>query len=186
VAPAFSAFGLANRAGLFHSLSMQSHEVLREVFQQCSPKQVSSQLGLSLSMIYKWAEPPDQAAGSGSANPLDRIDALLRCTQDRRLVQWICQRAGGFFILNPKTNKPHPDFLIPATNEIVQEFADLLAVIAAAAADNQITERESKQIRVRWEELKSVTEGFVTCCEEGNFRPLKEVKPPASSQTAPG
>ena len=158
---------------------MQSHEVLRELFQQCSPKQVAAELGLSLSMIYKWAEPPDQAAGSGSTNPLDRIDALIRCSGDRHLVQWICQRAGGFFILNPKTNKPHPEYLIPATNEIVQEFADLLAVIAAAAADNQITEKESKQIRRRWEELKSVTEGFVACCEEGNFRPLKEKQPVA-------
>lgn len=158
---------------------MQSHEVLREVFQQCSPKQVAAELGLSLSMIYKWAEPPDPAAGSGSTNPLDRIDALIHCSGDRHLVQWICQRAGGFFILNPKTNKPHPEYLIPATNEIVQEFADLLAVIAAAAADNQITEKESKQIRRRWEELKSVTEGFVACCEEGNFRPLKEKQPVA-------
>ncbi|HWX21672.1 MAG TPA: phage regulatory CII family protein [Candidatus Binatia bacterium] len=153
---------------------MQSHEILREVFQECSPKQVASELGLSLSMIYKWAEPADQTAGSGSTNPLDRIDALLRCTSDRRLVQWICQRAGGFFILNPKTNKPHPSYLIPATNEIVQEFADLLAVIAAAAADNQITSAESQQIRARWEELKTVTESFVACCEHGNFRPLKE------------
>ena len=68
---------------------MHSHEILREVFQQCSPKQVSAELGLSLSMIYKWAEPPDPAAGSGSTNPLDRIDALLKCTKDRRLVQWI-------------------------------------------------------------------------------------------------
>ena len=153
---------------------MQSHELLREVFQECSPKQVAAELGLSLSMIYKWAEPADQAAGSGSTNPLDRIDALLRCTKDRRLVQWICERAGGFFILNPKTNKPHPSYLIPATNEIVQEFADLLAVIATAAADNQITNEESKAIRIRWEELKSVTESFVACCEEGNFRPLKE------------
>src|SRR5215813_12239788 len=153
---------------------MQSHEVLREVFQQCSPKQVSAELGLSLSMIYKWAEPPDPAAGSGSTNPLDRIDALLRCTKDRRLVQWICQRAGGFFILNPKTNKPHPSFLIPATNEIVQEFADLLAVIATAAADNQITAKEATTIRERWEELKSVTEGFVACCEGGNFTSFKE------------
>jgi hypothetical protein len=153
---------------------MQSHEILREVFQQCSPKQVAADLGLSLSMIYKWAEPPDAVAGSGSTNPLDRIDALLRCTSDRRLVQWICQRAGGFFILNPKTNKPHPSYLIPATNEIVQEFADLLAVIASAAADNQITQKEAQQIRARWEELKTVTEGFVACCEEGNFLPLKE------------
>jgi hypothetical protein len=153
---------------------MQSHEILRELFQNCSPKQVASELGLSLSMIYKWAEPPDPAAGSGSTNPLDRIEALLRCTNDPRLVQWICQRAGGFFILNPKTHRPHPSFLIPATNEIVQEFADLLAVIATAAADNQITQKESQAIRARWEELKSVTECFVACCEEGNFRPLKD------------
>jgi len=165
---------LANGVGLFQCWFMHSHELLREVFQQCSPKQVSAELGLSLSMIYKWAEPAETTAGSGSTNPLDRIDALLKCTQDRRLVQWICQRAGGFFILNPKTNKPHPSYLIPATNEIVQEFADLLAVIATAAADNQITQKESQQIRARWEELKSVTEAFVACCEEGNFLPLKE------------
>jgi len=153
---------------------MQSHELLREMFQKCSPKQVSAKLGLSLSMIYKWAEPADTTAGSGSTNPLDRIDALIQCTDDPRLVQWICQRAGGFFIQNPKTTNPHPAFLIPATNEIVQEFADLLAVVADAAHDNQITQKESQQIRARWEKLKSVTETFVACCEEGNFRTLKE------------
>jgi len=153
---------------------MQSHELLHDVFRKCSPKQVAASLGLSLSMIYKWAEPADAAAGSGSTNPLDRIDALIQCTNDPHLVQWICQRAGGFFIRNPKTTNPHPSFLIPATNEIVQEFADLLAVVAAAASDNQITPKESQQIRARWEELKSVTETFVACCEEGNFRALKE------------
>jgi len=155
---------------------MQSHELLREVIQKNGAKQVSSDLSLSLSMIYKWAE-PDEGDGSGAVNPLDRIEQLIRSTSDKRLVQWICERAGGFFILNPKTNKPHPDFLIPATNEIVQEFADLLAVVAAAAADNQITANESKTIRARWEELKSVTEGFVACCEQGNFSPLKNKQP---------
>jgi hypothetical protein len=152
---------------------VQSHELLRELFHKCSAKQLAAELGLSLSMIYKWAE-PDDGSGSGSTNPLDRIEALLRCTSDRRLVQWICERAGGFFILNPKTNKPHPSFLIPATNEIVQEFADLLAVIASAASDNTVTTKEAARIRDRWEELKSVTEGFVTCCEQGNFSVLKE------------
>lgn len=148
---------------------MQSYEILREVFQTCSPKQLASDLGLSISMIYKWAEPPDDERGSGSANPLDRIHALLKCTNDPRIVQWICERGGGFFIKNPKLSAPHPDYLIPATNQIVQEFADLLAVIATAAADNTINPKESKSIRARWEELKSVTEGFVTCCEEGAF-----------------
>ena len=149
---------------------MQSHELLREVLEQKSPKHVSADLGLSTSMIYKWTQPTGE--GSGVGNPLDRIEALFQSTGDHRLVQWICQRAGGFFILNPK-NAPHPHFLIPATNQIVQEFADLLQVIAVAAADNQITPAESKQIRARWEELKSVTEGFVACCEEGNFGPMK-------------
>jgi hypothetical protein len=152
---------------------MQSHELLRAVFQDTSPKKVSADLGLSLSLVYKWAEPADPASGSGSANPLDRIENLLQCTRDRRLTQWICQRAGGFFIENPKTHQPHPDYLIPATNQIVQEFADLLAVIAAAAADNQINRKEAEKIRARWEELKSVTETFVACCEAGNFGALR-------------
>jgi hypothetical protein len=152
---------------------MHSYELLHEVFDKKAPKQVAADLGLSLSMVYKWAEPPDHASGSGTGNPLDRIEALLQSTGDNRLVQWICQRAGGFFILNPQ-NTPHPHYLIPATNQIVQEFADLLAVIATATADEKITQAEAKEIRARWEELKTVTEGFVTCCEDGNFRAIRD------------
>jgi transcriptional regulator with XRE-family HTH domain len=152
---------------------MRSYELLRNTFEKTPPKQVAAELGLSPSMIYKWAEPADQAAGSGTANPLDRIEALLKVTRDERLVQWICQRAGGFFIQNPK-DTPHPHFLIPATNQIVQEFAELLHVVAAATADEKITPEEARQIRARWEELKTVTEGFVACCEEGNFGPLRQ------------
>jgi hypothetical protein len=151
---------------------MQSHEILHEVLRDGNAKEIAVAMGLSLSLIYKWAEPSE--AGSGTANPLDRIEALVRCTSDPRIVQWVCERAGGFFIKNPKSHWPHPDFLIPATNQIVQEFADLLAVIASAAGDNSITKQESKSIRARWEELKVVTEGFVRCCEEGNFSPLRK------------
>jgi hypothetical protein len=150
---------------------MQSHELLKEVLQKISAKQVAAEMGLSLSLIYKWAEPA--ADGSGAANPLDRVDQLLKLTGDRRLAQWVCERAGGFFIGNPKTN-PQAIYLIPATNTIVQEFADMLAVIAQAATDNTITKQEAKDIRGRWEELKSVTEGFVRCCEAGNFGPVHQ------------
>ncbi|MEW6158668.1 MAG: phage regulatory CII family protein [Verrucomicrobiota bacterium] len=159
---------------------MQSYELLRDVLHQANPKEIAAQLGLSLSLIYKWAEPSEEP-GSGTVNPLDRIEALVRCTNDVRVVQWICERAGGFFIKNPKANWPHPLFLIPATNQIVQEFADLLAVIATAAGDNQISKQEAKSIRARWEELKSVTEGFVCCCEEGNFTGIKRELPKLES-----
>lgn len=153
-------------------LCMQSHELLREVYDRANAKQVAAELGLSLSLIYKWAE-PTEATGSGAMNPLDRIEALVKCTGDVRVVQWLCERAGGFFIKNPAAMWPHPHYLIPATNQIVQEFADLLSVIAKAAADNQISPPEAASIRARWEDLKSVTEGFVRCCEQGNFTPLK-------------
>ncbi|MEY4386089.1 MAG: hypothetical protein RLY20_1372 [Verrucomicrobiota bacterium] len=155
---------------------MQSHELIREVLKSTPPKQVCSDLGLSLSTIYKWAE-ADEGDGSGVVNPLDRVEALLRSTNDPRIVHWICQRAGGFFIRNPKTTNAHPEYLIPATNEIVQEFADLLAVIATAAGDNHISADEAKTIRKRWEELKTVTETFVNCCENGNFAALKQTNP---------
>ena len=151
---------------------MQSHELLREVFHDGSAKQVAADTGLSLSMVYKWAEPREADAGSGSTNPLDRVEALINSTNDPRIAQWICQRSGGFFIKNPKAQWPHPYQVIPATNQIVQEFADMLGVIAEAAGDNHINKTEAKAIRARWEELKSVTEGFVRCCEEGNFNPI--------------
>ncbi len=151
---------------------MQSHELLKEVLKKTSAKQISADMGLSLSLIYKWAEPPSDETGSGANNPLDRIEQLLRITDDVRIAQWVCERAGGFFIVNPDL-KAQPHQLMPSTNSIVQEFADMLNVIATAAADNVITATEAKAIRRRWEDLKSVTEGFVRSCEEGDFGGLK-------------
>jgi len=55
---------------------MQSHELLKEVLRKTSAKQVASEMGLSLSLIYKWAEPPDDGAASGANNPLDRVGQL--------------------------------------------------------------------------------------------------------------
>ena len=154
---------------------MQSHELLKEVLKKTSAKQIAADMGLSLSLIYKWAEPPQDETGSGANNPLDRIEQILRITNDERIAQWVCERAGGFFIHNPKS-KPHAFQVIPYTNSIVQEFADMLATIATSSADNVITRDEAKKIRARWEELKSVTEGFVKAAESGSFGPGKEEK----------
>jgi hypothetical protein len=152
---------------------MQSHELLKEILKKTSAKQIAADMGLSLSLIYKWAEPPAGDSGSGAHNPLDRIEQLLKTTGERRIAQWVCERAGGFFIINPEA-RPHDTSLIPVTNTIVQEFADMLGVIAAAAGDQKITPAEAKKIRARWEALKSVTEGFVHAAELGNFGDLKK------------
>ena len=158
--------------GLFVMMGggMKSHELLREVFQTHNPKKIAEEMGVSVSMVYKWAEPPEQ--GSGATNPLDRVAALVKSTGDARLVEWICTHADGFFIRNPKIGRPRSYAVVPATNRVVQEFAEMLSVIAGAAVDNDITRPEAERIRSRWEDLKSVTESFVCGCEEGNFQSI--------------
>ena len=56
--------------GAQHGRRMQSHELLKEVLKKTSAKQISADMGLSLSLIYKWAEPPTEETGSGANNPL--------------------------------------------------------------------------------------------------------------------
>jgi hypothetical protein len=158
---------------------MHSHEVMKEVLRKTSAKQIAAEMNLSLSLIYKWAEPPEDDTGSGASSPLDRVGQLLRITNDTRIAQWVCEQADGFYIRNPH-NLPHTSNVIPATNDIIQEFADMLATIATASADNAISKDEAKTIRRRWEELKSVTEGFVKAAESGSYgpsRPVEEKKP---------
>ena len=147
---------------------MESHEVMRDILKEVPAKRIASEMGLSLSLVYKWAEPNPEEQGSGANNPLDRVGQLIAISKNPRLAQWVCERSGGFFIQNPLMTKS-PQQLIPATNDIVQEFADMLATIAKASADNQITDEEARSIRSRWEELKSVTEGFVRAAEDGSF-----------------
>ena len=74
---------------------MESHELLREVFDTKSAKEVSADLDLSTSMVYKWTQPPRESGAGRVDNPLARIEALYQSTGDHRLIQWICQRAGG-------------------------------------------------------------------------------------------
>ncbi len=164
--------GIATLVAPRQVLNMESHELMKALLKETSAKQVCADMGLSLSLIYKWAEPPAADSGSGSSNPLDRVRQLVEITGDQRIAQWVAERSGGFFINNPAALRESEE-LIPATNDIVQQFADMLGVIAAAASDQQITDKEAKHIRSQWEGLKSVTEGFVQAAEAGNFGGLK-------------
>lgn len=149
---------------------MQPHELIKDILKRTSAKQISSDLGVSLSLVYKWSETPAADAGSGSHNPLARVGQLIDSTGDIRLAQWVCQKAGGFFIHNAETD-PNTHPLAPATSKIVAEFADMLALIAAASADQKVTPEEARSIRTRWEQLKSATEGYIRAAETGTFHP---------------
>lgn len=151
---------------------MESHQVIRQALEKAHVKEVADKMGVSLSLVYKWGESPDQK--SGSSNPLDRVHDLYENTGDDQLIQWLCNKADGYFVKNPPTNKKPGREVMPATQEIVQQFAGLLAAISHAASDNSISQEESKHIRHEWDELKRLTERFVKWCEVGDFVHLAE------------
>lgn len=160
---------------------MKSHEVLKKAFEQTSPKVVAADLGVSLSLVYKWAQ--DQAgAGSGSRNPLDRVLEIHNHTGDHTLIEWLCEQTGGYFVRNPHSRCEQGYEVLPATNEIVGQFSGLLTRISQAALDNSITQDEAEQIRHCWDKLKSFAEGFVRCCEEGDFERMQKEEDAPSAE----
>lgn len=157
---------------------MESHEVLREAFSKTSPKAVAADLGVSLSLVYKWAEKQAED-GSGSRNPLDRLLKIIELSGDTTIIEWLCRHSGGYFVRNPESHCNQGYEVLPATNEIVGQFSSLLQRIASAALDHSITCDEAAEIRECWDKLKSYAEGFVTCCEEGDFEQLEKIPPPS-------
>lgn len=152
---------------------MDSHEILRNVIKQVGAKQIAAALGVSPSLVYKWTQ-REPEEGDVLTNPLERIAQLFELSRSEHLVQWLCQRANGVFVRNPTSTCRKGFEVVPATQAIVQQFADLLGSISTAAADNAISAKEAGMIRQEWDELKSHTEGFVRCCEEGDFANLQE------------
>jgi hypothetical protein len=155
---------------------MESHEVLRRAFQKTSPKAVASELGISLSLVYKWAEKQSDD-GSGSRNPLDRLLKVIELSGDEGIIEWLCQQNGGYFVSNPNARLAKKGIL-PATHVIIGQFSDLLSRISDAAEDHSISPKEAKDIREVWDKLKSYTESFVRCCEEGDFDEMKKIPAP--------
>ena len=84
---------------------MDSHEVISKAVEQTSFKEVAAQMGVSLSLAYKWSQ-PDEQQGSGTSNPLDRVRQLFEITKDPQLIQWLCHKANGVFVQNPISGGP--------------------------------------------------------------------------------
>jgi transposase len=153
-------------------LQMESYEIFKGAFKNCSPKEIASELGVSLSLVYKWAQEQSES-GSGSRNPLDRLLEIIRLTQEERIIEWLCERCNGYFVRNPPSSCEQGFEVLPATNEIVSQFSSLLSRISQAALDSSITLDEAQEIREQWDRLKCFGEGFVRCCEEGDFTKME-------------
>ena len=155
---------------------MESHEVLRKALQKTTPKAVAAELGVSLSLVYKWAEKPTDL-GSGSKNPLDRLLQIIDLSGDTGIVEWLCRQQGGHFVKDPDVSGHQVDHVLPATQEIIGHFSNLLNEISDAADDHSVTKQEAVAIRQCWDKLKSYAEGFVRACENGDYKTMTRVPP---------
>ncbi|MEO8616846.1 MAG: phage regulatory CII family protein [Luteolibacter sp.] len=153
---------------------MDSYEVLREALQKTSPKAVAAELGVSLSLVYKWAEKPSDIS-SGSKNPLDRLLQIIELSGDTGIVEWLCRQQRGHFVKDPQVSDRKIEHVLPATQEIIGRFSDLLARISDAADDHSVNEQEADEIREIWDKLKSYAEGFVRACENGDFKHMSRL-----------
>jgi hypothetical protein len=104
---------------------------------------------------------------------------IIELSGDLRIVEWLCQQTGGYFVRNPKSSCQKGFQVLPATNEIVGQFSALLQQISTAALDHSISRKEAKEIRECWDKLKSYAEGFVRCCEEGDYDQMMQIPKPS-------
>lgn len=156
---------------------MESHEVLKRALRKTTPKAVAADLGVSLSLVYKWAEKPSETS-SGSFNPLDRLLQIIELSGDTGIVEWLCRQQGGHFVKDPDVSGHQVGNVLSATQEIIGQFSDLLNEISDATDDQSVCEKEAVAIRQCWDKLKSYAEAFVRSCEAGDFKSMDSGKPP--------
>jgi hypothetical protein len=141
---------------------VKSHEVIERAVEARGPKHVAAELGVSLSLVYKWAEPIEK---SGTVNPLDRAAQLMNATDAAVLVQWLCEQAGGYFVKNPVASPLDSMRVLDETQRMLKEFSDLLTAVSTAVADGVFSKAEAVGIRREWEDVKRTAESLVVACE---------------------
>lgn len=163
---------------------MRSHEVIRNAVDEPGVKAVAAALRISPALVYKWCEPPadlEDPDQSGARNPLDRVREMYMLTKDIKLIRWLCNEAGGFYVSNPvpDSGRPVDQNIFNETRGMVREFSELLdAVTASVEDDSHIDSQEADEIRQKWEDLKACVERFVMACEKGHYRIKKKPQEP--------
>ena len=157
------------------SAAMKSYEVIRHAVEEPGVKAVAAALKVSAALVYKWCEPPADERDpdqSGAKNPLDRVSEMYHTTKDIRLVRWLCNQAGGFYVANPSPvmTENLDQTLYRQSRTLVRDFSALLdSVTESVEDDHQVDADEADAIRQKWEDLKANVERFVVLCEQGHF-----------------
>jgi hypothetical protein len=154
---------------------MKSYDVIRQAVDEPGVKAVAAALKVSPALVYKWCEPPadgDDPDQSGAKNPLDRVREMYLLTKDIRLIRWLCNEAGGFYVSNPvpDVRRSIERSIFAETRGMVRDFSELLDAVTESVEDDPgVDPDEADLIRQKWEDLKACVEKFVISCEKGHY-----------------
>ena len=116
---------------------MKSYDVIRQAVDEPGVKAVAAALRVSPALVYKWCEPPadvEDPDQSGAKNPLDRVREMYLLTKDIRLIRWLCNEAGGFYVANPvpELRRTLDETIFGETRGMVRDFSELLDAVTEA------------------------------------------------------
>jgi hypothetical protein len=143
---------------------MKSQDVLREVLADSNIKQVAAELGVSVSLLHKWQEGAEH-----QVNPAERLAVLTRVTRDRRLLEWLCAEADGFFVRNVPVKVSPPADWPAASGAVLKDLGQVQMALAETLAQPESAARTAV-LRRHWQALKSHLERLVRTLEQGQFR----------------
>lgn len=152
---------------------MESHEIVKQMLAKVPAKQIASELGVSLSLVYKWAEPASM--GSGASNPLDRIEALMRLCQCQVPLQWLCGRFGGTFLPPPKSEQGGAMDVPSAVGALACQAGGFMSLIGSLMLAKPGDELKVAELRQQWESAKSCIDMVLRAVEQAQLQGRKEI-----------
>lgn len=158
---------------VLEDLLEDTHAILKQAVDRAGPKRVARALDVSLSLVYKWTQPPrtkKNPGASGARNPLDKLVTIFHLSEDIELVQFLCRIARGYYTSNPLLVGQAGHSFVTATVSALNDFADLMQMAEKSLTDDgRIDEAEAKKLRKNWDRLKGRLEHFIVSCEEGAY-----------------
>ena len=124
---------------------MQSGEILRIATNAVGVKKLSSAINLSPSLIYRWFEQIDDNDSASTSNPLWRVAQICELTGNGKPVEWLCERANGFFVSNSNSDLGESESALRHTQQIVKEFGDLLHAISGGLNEDPLVKGTEAQ-----------------------------------------
>jgi len=131
---------------------MKSHEAMERCIGR-NTVAVAKAIQKSVSLVGKWKEPATDFTDSGTLNPLDRFETVIRTaitegqTKDDAMapILYLAHRFNFMVIALPESNGSTHD-IVRQSHKCIKEFGDYISTFSDALLDGRITPTERKNI----------------------------------------